>query len=260
MHKAGDERRQRSGRATTPGRRRAFSRIDHGRLVVRTRHRVGLRGGRRGRTADHARAVLSLSPAPTRTDGRKDSATSLFREHVWRQRQGSPGGIDPIVSCPAPPPTSTVVHASPGTDVSLHQGGFLVAHLGRGTWRHTPAAGGACGGLAIAARETRVPQCEFSRAAFSSSGAPGPFSDAARLARPGYRHRSGRRNRVPRNGDEWASPLKDPLHKRIVRNTRPTHRHRAAPRHRAQRKQPVLSMRIDQHFVPHTPHLPRVTR
>ena len=41
---------------------------------------------------------------------------------------------------------------------SRHQGGL--ATLQGGTWRHTPAAGGACGGLAIAARETRTPQCE----------------------------------------------------------------------------------------------------
>ena len=89
----------------------------------------------------------------------------------------------------------------------------------------------------------------------------GFLDDDTAAGRSGRRRRhSGRRNRVPRDGDEWASPRKDPLHKRIVRNTRPTHRHRAAPRHRAQRKQPVLSLRIDQHFVPHTPHLPRVTR
>ena len=44
-----------------------------------------------------------------------------------------------------------------------------------------------------------------------------------------------------------------------MRDTRASHRHRAAPRHRAQRKQPVPSLRIDQHFVPHTPHLPCVT-
>ena len=45
------------------------------------------------------------------------------------------------------------------------------ATLAGGTWRHTPAAGGACGGLAIAARETRTPQCESLPRSVTSSGA-----------------------------------------------------------------------------------------
>ena len=82
-------------------------------------------------------------------------------------RRTRPGQtIDPIVSCPAPPPAPTVVMRARCRSTSRHQGGSFVPPWKGGTWRHTPAAGGACGGLAIAARETRTPQCEPSRAAF----------------------------------------------------------------------------------------------
>ena len=135
MHKAGDERRQRSGRATTPGRRRAFSRIHHGRLVVRTRQRVGLRGGRRGRTADHARAVLSLSPAPTRTDGRRTPRRPCFGS--------TSGGSDRV-------PLAGLTQSFPvrprrlrlpwrmRAPVPMYRctKWVLGCHLGRGTWRH----------------------------------------------------------------------------------------------------------------------------
>ena len=75
------------------------------------------------------------------------------------------------MSCPAPPAAPTVVHASPVPKYLAAPRWILRCPPWKGgTWRHTPAAGGACGGLAIAARETRIPQCEFSRAAFPSSG------------------------------------------------------------------------------------------
>ena len=54
--------------------------------------------------------------------------------------------------------------------------GYLAAH---------PAAGGARGGLAIAARETRTPRASLSRAASSSSGARRPLDRVSPRAQSG---------------------------------------------------------------------------
>ena len=106
-----------------------------------------------------------------------------------------------------------------------------------------------------------VAQCTETRPAGESRARRRFDGRATGAPRAGLSRRSGRRrNRVARDGDERASSRKDLLHRRVMRDTRPSHRHRAAPRHRAHRKQPsVQPYRIDQHVVPHPPHLPRVT-
>ena len=81
-------------------------------------------------------------------------------ETAYSIRSISVRRIDPIVSYPAPPAAPTVVRASPVPEYPRHQGGSFVPPWKGGIWWHTPAAGGACGGVAIAARETRTPQCE----------------------------------------------------------------------------------------------------
>jgi len=94
-------------------------------------------------------------------------------------------GLTPIVSPTAPPATPTVAHTSPvlgvprGTRVEPSLPtleGYLAAH---------PAAGGARGGLAIAARETRTPRASLSRAASSSSGARRPLDRVSPRAQSG---------------------------------------------------------------------------
>ena len=90
--------------------------------------------------------------------------------------------IDPIVSYPAPPPAPTVVHANPVPTYLAAPRWIFVPPWKGGTWRHTPAAGVAYGGRAIAARETRTPPVRVSLAQrllrLSSSGA------GAKSARP----------------------------------------------------------------------------
>ena len=101
--------------------------------------------------------------------------------------------IDPIVSYPAPPAAPSVVMRARCRRTSRHQGGSFVPPWMGGTWRHTPAAGGACGGLALAARETRISQCEFSRAAFPRLA----LRDRSTLA-----HAWGKREGLSPHGDK----------------------------------------------------------
>ena len=69
------------------------------------------------------------------------------------------GQIDPIVSCTGPPAARSVANASPVPVLLRGTRWILRGTLQGRIRRHTPAAGGAYGGFAIAARETRTP-CE----------------------------------------------------------------------------------------------------
>ena len=67
--------------------------------------------------------------------------------------------IDPIVSCPAPPPAPTVVMRARCRSTSRQQGEWC--HLGQGVLGGIPLPqAGPAAGSRIAARETRTPQCE----------------------------------------------------------------------------------------------------
>ena len=104
----------------------------------------------------------------------------LLMRGLWTRPPEGPLSVDPIVSYPAPAAARTVAHASPvPTYLAAPRWNLRCAPWKGGTRRHTPAAGGACGGLAIAARETRVPQCEFSRVAF-----PRRYARLAQVRRP----------------------------------------------------------------------------
>ena len=65
-----------------------------------------------------------------------------------------------------------------------------------GTWRHTPAAGGACGGLAIAARETRTPQYESLPRSVSLVWRSRGKLSRSRTISTSTRHVSGRKRRI----------------------------------------------------------------
>jgi len=111
-----------------------------------------------------------------------DAATNAARAVATDRRWMRPGlrSVDPIVSYRASAAARTVAHASPvPTYLAAPRWNLRCAPWKGGTRRHTPAAGGACGGLAIAARETRVPQCEFSRVAF-----PRRYARLAQARRP----------------------------------------------------------------------------
>ena len=209
-------------------------RIDDGRLVVRTRHRVGLRGGRRGRTADQRPSSPKSQPRADpngRAQGLRDVLVSGAR---LAAATGFPWWDRPNRVLSGPAARTYRGACEPGTDVPRGtkvsswsptlEGDILAAHPRRR--RGLRRARDRCARDASSQFLARLPR----PALLGLSAMPRVRRD------PGHRHRSGRRYRVPRDGDEWASPREDLLHKGIVRNTRPTHRHRAAPRHRAQRK------------------------
>jgi hypothetical protein len=87
---------------------------------------------------------------------------------------GSLRRIDPIVSLYGPAARIYRGPREPGAEIPA-AARWLEPALQGGTRRHTPAAGGVCGRLAIAARETRTPRASLSRAASPSSGARRPF-------------------------------------------------------------------------------------
>ena len=126
------------------------------------------------------------SPSSTCTAGLLSSSRAMT-PGTGRDRGGRfptqvvTSGIDLIVSYPAPRAAPSVAHASPVPEyLARYQGGSFVAHLRKGgTWRHTPAAGGACGGLAVHCSERLAPP-RVSRAtlcfgvALGRSSKPGP--------------------------------------------------------------------------------------
>ena len=91
----------------------------------------------------------------------------------WVNPRLEAAGFDPIVSYAAPSAAPIVAHASPVPDYLGEPGEWC--HLVRGSGGIPRSQAGLAAGSRSAARETRTPQCELSRAACLLSGARRPL-------------------------------------------------------------------------------------